>query len=226
MQRTKILMVRNEAVACGVILGLALLFMHSKVFSSDHYTDKQLDALEARVGKIFWLNPRNEKTPAFLSAPAPSAATFRPAQNESFEITELAGRAAKDPYYKVKFESGKVGYIRPEMFFEEFNATILSADPLADEKKRAEEQSIEDKKRIDWINAQPWSLPVKEAAIKKQATPGLDAAEVKRVLGPPRRVMKVRGAIKVSEEHWFYPDGSVLIFNNGLLSRIEKTQNK
>jgi len=67
---------------------------------------------------------------------------------------------------------------------------------------------------------------VKEAAIKKQPTPGLDAAEVKRVLGPPRRVTKVRGAIKVSEEHWFYPDGSVLIFNNGLLSRIEKTQNK
>ena len=49
MKRTKILRVRNEAVVCGLILGLALLLMHSKVFSSDHYTDKQLDALEARV---------------------------------------------------------------------------------------------------------------------------------------------------------------------------------
>jgi hypothetical protein len=226
MKFTKILMTTSKDIACGVILGLVLLFAPSKVFSSDHYTEKQLDALEARVGKMFWLNPRNEKKPVFLSAPAPTAATFSPAQNESFEITELAGRAAKDPYYKVKFESGKVGYIRPEMFIEEFNATILSADPLSDERKHAEAQSIEEKKRIDWIDTQPWSLPVKEAAIKKQPTPGLDAAEVKRVLGPPRRVMKVRGAIKVSEEHWFYPDGSVLIFNNGLLSRIEKTQNK
>ena len=92
--------------------------------------------------RYFGLTRAIKKPPAFLSAPAPSAATFRPAQNESFEITELAGRAAKDPYYKVKFQSGKVGYIRPEMFFEEFNATILSADPLADEKKRAEERSM------------------------------------------------------------------------------------
>jgi hypothetical protein len=226
MKLTKILMIGSKDVACSVILGLVLLFGPSKVFSADHYTEKQLDALEARVGKMFWLNPRNEKKPVFLSAPAPTAATFSPPQNESFEITELAGRAAKDPYYKVKFESGKVGYIRPEMFLEEFNATILSADPLGDERKHAEAQSIEEKKRIDWINAQPWSLPVKEAAIKKQPTAGLDASEVKRVLGAPRRVTKVRGPMKVSEEHWFYPDGSMLIFNNGLLSRIEKTQNK
>jgi hypothetical protein len=67
---------------------------------------------------------------------------------------------------------------------------------------------------------------VKQAAINKQPTPGLNTGEVKRVMGAPRRVTKVRGLSKTSEEHWFYPDGLILIFNNGLLSRIDKSQTK
>ncbi len=214
-----------KTICSIVIVWMVLLTINTSVMSSNHYTDKQLDALATRVGKIFWLNPHTAKSPIFLSAPAANAATFSPGRNESFEITDLAGRTNKDPFYKVKFESGKVGYIRPEVFLEEFNATILSTDPLADEKRLLEEQTGEEKKRVEWIRSQPWSLAVKEAAIKKQPTPGLNTAEVKRVLGPPRRVTKLRGLAKVAEEHWFYADGSVLIFNNGLLSRTEKTQN-
>jgi hypothetical protein len=126
----------------------------------------------------------------------------------------------------VTFDSGKTGYIRPEAFLEEFNATILSVDPQAGEKKLAEEQSAEEKKRLEWISSQPWSPQVKQAAINKQPTPGLNTGEVKRVMGAPRRVTKVRGLSKTSEEHWFYPDGLILIFNNGLLSRIDKSQTK
>jgi hypothetical protein len=194
--------------------------------ASNHFTEKQLDALASRVGKIFWINPANGKTPVFLTAPKPASSTFRAGDDESFEVVELTGRANKNPYYKVRFESGKIGYIRPEMFHEEFNATIVSVDPRADEKKKAAEQAEEEKKRADWIQAQPWSPAVKEAALKKQATPGLNGSEVKRILGAPTRVSKTRGPIKFPEELWYYPDGLVLTFHNGLVSKIEKREVK
>jgi hypothetical protein len=203
-----------------------LLCCGSAALASNHYTDRQLEALAARVGKTFWISGANEKAPSFLTAPNPGATTFRPEENDSFEITELTGQKIKDPYYKVRFQSGKVGYIRPEIFHEEFNVKILAHDPLADEKKRAEDQAVEEKKRLEWIKSQPWSPAVKAAAIKKQPTPGLNSAEVKRVLGAPTRVSKIRGTTKAREERWFYADGSVLIFHNGLLSSIEKRENK
>jgi hypothetical protein len=203
-----------------------LLYCDGTAVASSHYTDKQLEALAARVGKTFWINSSNEKAPLFLTAPRPGATTFRSEENDSFEITELTGQKTKDPYYKVRFQSGKVGYLTPDMFHEEFNAKILSYDPLADEKKKAEQQAEEEKKRLEWIKSQPWSPAVKAAAIKKQPTPGLRTTEERRVLGAPTRVSKTRGAIKVAEERWFYPDGSVLVFHNGLLSSIEKRENK
>ena len=205
-----------------------LLCCGSAALASNHYTDKQLEALAGRVGKTFWISGANDKAPSFLTEPSPGAATFRPGENDdSFEITELTGQKIKDPYYKVRFESGKVGYIRPETFHEEFNVKILSQDPHAGEKKKAEDQAIEEKKRLEWIKSQPWSPAVKAAAIKKQPTPGLNGAEVKRVLGAPTRVSKIRGAAKVAhEERWFYADGSVLTFHNGLLSSVEKRENK
>jgi hypothetical protein len=201
-----------------------LLYSHGAALASHHFTDKQLEALASRVGKTFWITAANGKTPVFLTAPTSGASTFRPEDNSSFEILELMGKANKNPYYRVRFQSGKVGYIRPEMFHEEFNATILSIDPLADDKKKAEQQAEEEKKRVDWIKSQPWSPTVKDAALRKQPTPGLNGAEVKRVLGPPSRVSKTRGPIKFPEELWFYPDGSVLTFHNGLLSKIEKRE--
>ena len=205
---------------------IGLLYCDGAAIASHHYTDKQLEALAARVGKTFWINAANEKAPSFLTEPRPGAATFRPEENDSFEITELTGHKAKEPYYKVKFQSGKVGYVTPEMFHQDFNAKILSYDPLADEKKKNEDQEAEEKKRLEWIKAQPWSPAVKAAAIRKQPTPGLKTAEVRRVLGEPTRVNKTRGRSKLAEERWFYADGTVLTFHNGLLSSAEKAENK
>jgi hypothetical protein len=203
----------------------ALLFCDGAAIAST-YTDKQLEALAGRVGKTYWINAANEKAPSFLTTTRPGATTFRPEENDSFEITELTGQKAKDPYYKVTFQSGKVGYLTPDMFHEEFNAKILSYDPLADEKKKKEEQEAEEKKRLEWIKAQPWSPAVKQAAIRKQPTPGLKSGEVRKVLGEPTRVSKTRGTSKVAEEQWFYPDGTILTFHNGLLSSTEKKENK
>jgi hypothetical protein len=111
------------------------------------------------------------------------------------------------------------------MFHEEFNAKILSYDPLADEKKKKEEHAAGEKKRLEWIKSQPWSTAVKAAAIRKQPTPGLKTGEVRQVLGAPTRVSKTRTTSKLAEERWFYPDGTVLIFHNGLLSSTEKKEN-
>ena len=81
-----------------------LLILFTPAAASNHYTEKQLDALEARVGKIFWISAVEGKLPSFVRSPTPNASALDPRANESFEITELVGRKARNPYYKVKFE--------------------------------------------------------------------------------------------------------------------------
>jgi len=222
----------RTARAKGAALGLfALVFLLVPTLgrgfaAAQGYTNKQMDAFATRVGQTFWLYAPDGKFPAFVATPGATAATFRPAGHGSFVITELAGRKKKDPYYVVQFDSGKVAYIRPEMFHEALNLSILTVDPFAEEKQKAERLAAEEKSRVDWIKTQPWSLAMKEAAIKKQPTPGLTGAEVKRVFGAPQRITKLRGPMKVSEEHWFYADGSVLVMTNGLLTKMEKSPTK
>jgi hypothetical protein len=196
--------------------------------ASNHYTAKQLDVLAERIGGEFWINAPNGSAPQFLTAPKPGAPTFRPSDNDSFEITELTGREVKRPYYQVKFRSGKIGYLLPERFHEELNLTIVSTDPLSGQKVKAEQQAVEEKQRIEWIKAQPWPATLKEAAINKQPQPGLTSAEVIQVLGQPRRITrpggltKTRGQLKTQEERWFYPDGAVLLFRSGILNQVTR----
>jgi hypothetical protein len=194
--------------------------------ASNHYTPKQLEALAGRVGRTFWLGGSDAGLPEFLTSPSAGAKPFRPQTEDSFVITDLAGRAQKNPYYVVRFASGTVGYIRPEAFHEALNLTIFIADPRAQEKEEREKQSAEEKERVAWIQSQPWAPAIKEAAIRKQPTAGLNTGEIKRVLGPPMRITKLRAPTKVAEEHWFYKDGSVLIFYNGLLAKVENVENK
>jgi len=209
-------------VVIGLIVGLGRIAP-----ASNHYTFRQLETLAERVGDEYWINAPDRAAPLFLTAPTPNAASFRPSDNESFEITELVGRAIKNPFYKVKFQSGKVAYLRPETLHEEINSGIVSSDPLADQKRKAEQSSEDEKQRLAWIKAQPWPPAVKEAAIKKQPTPGLNSGEVKQVMGPPRRIVKAGGLVKprgptqVHEERWYYTDGVVLWFRNDILSRID-----
>ena len=203
---------------------LILLSLVTPAAASNHYTEKQLDALEARVGKIFWISERQGKLPSFLKSPTSAALPLQTAANESFVITEMVGRKARNPYYKVKFESGAEGYIHAQAFHEQFNATILTIDPLADEKKASAEKKQGEKARIEWIQNQPWSAAVKESAIRGEAVPGMTSGEVKRVVGDPRRVSRMKGPQHSSEEHWFYPDGTLLVFRNGALNRIEATK--
>jgi hypothetical protein len=214
---------QSLTIVIGLVLGLARIAP-----ASNHYTAKQLDALAERVGGEFWIHAPAGKAPLFFTAPAPNAATFRPSDNESFEISELVGRANKNPYYKVKFQSGKIAYLRPEILHEEINSSIVSSDPLAEEKRKAEQSAEAEKQRLEWIKAQAWPPAVKEAAIKKQPMPGLNSGEIRQVMGAPRRIVKVSGLVKlrgptqVNEERWFYADGVVLLFRNDILSQVER----
>ena len=204
-----------------VLILILLILTAFPAPASDRYTDHQLDALATRVGKIYWIVAVKNQTPLFLSSPTANAASFRPQAKESFEIIELVGRQEKNPYYKVKFDSGKEGFIQPEAFLEELNLGIASVDPQALDKKKAAAAAEEEKNRVEWIQAQPWPRNVKDAAIKRQAMGGMNAGEVKRILGNPMRVSKVKAQLNVIEEHWLYPDGSTAVFVNGLFNRIE-----
>ena len=206
-------------IAWGISL-LAPLLVVSISLGSSQYTKAQLDALASRVGMVYWIASTDGRMPIFLSGPTKTATSLRPGDNESFEIVEIAGDKDNDPYYKVKFDSGKVGFISPPAFLDELNLTILSVDPSATEKKKAAEATEVEKKRVEWIRSQPWAPAVKDAAIKRRPVAGHTLGEVKRILGNPVRITKVAGQ-RVPEEHWQYPDGSTLIFQNQLLIRVE-----
>ena len=222
-------MVSNKAVGfhrAGKWLALwywLMVFLAATpVYASNHYTDHQLDALATRVGKIYWIVPVKNQTPAFLSNPTANATSFHPQANESFEITELVGRKDKNPYYKVRFSSGKEAFIHPDIFVEELNLRITSVDPLAIDRKRTAEAAEEEKKRIEWIQAQPWPRAVKESAIKRKVLPGMSTGDVRQILGKPVRVSKFKAPYNVAGEDWLYPDGSSVVFHNGLMVRIER----
>jgi hypothetical protein len=203
---------------------VALLCAPLPAHASNHYTQKQLNVLAERIGKIYWVDSDAAGTLVFLSAPDSGAPSFKPGPFESFEIVELVGQKSRNPFYKVKTESGKTGFIRPDHFLEQLNLTIVAIDPRADEKQRAAVTEEEEQKRIAWIQKQPWSQAVKDAAVKRRAVPGMTAAETKRVRGDPTRIFRVRGPQRSSEEHWFYPDGDVLVFQNGLLYQLRKNE--
>lgn len=193
----------------------------SSVHGFNHYTPKQLEALRTRVGRTYWVVAIDSQTPPFLSAPSAGAPAVEVVDNASFKTTELVSSKTKDPYYKVKFDSGAEGYIKAEAFLEEFNARIVTRDPLAEEKKKAAEAKERERARVAWIQKQPWSPEVKEAALKGHAVIGMNTQEVKGVKGDPERMIKVKGDRYAAKEQWIYGDGSVLVFINGQLTEFE-----
>jgi hypothetical protein len=212
----------SALVAVGVMVALlaADFTIISRATASGHYTEKQLAVFAERVGRTFWIQEVNGRTPSFFTAPDARAASFRVRAGDSFEIVDLVGRKNKNPYYRARFDSGKEGYFPPEVILEELNLTILTVDPLATERRQAAEKAETERQRVEWVNAQPWPAAAKEAALKGQAVPGMNYDEVKKIVGNPSRVTKLRASGTAMEEHWLYPDGKQLIFHHGLLSRI------
>lgn len=220
----KLLPFRKLRLCVYTILALAA-FVYPAL-AANQFTARQLDAFAERAGKIYWIKSVNGKLPLFRAATAALAAPLGELDGQSFEIINLTGRTEAAPYYRVRFESGKEGFIRPQDFHEELNASIVTSDPYASEKKQAEEAALEEKSRVEWIQSQPWAAAVKQAALKKQVVPGLTAFEVRKILGAPIRIIKARGPLNVAEERWQYADGRVLTFHNGLLARVELQEKK
>ena len=206
----------------AAITSLLACAIYSFGQADGRYTPRQIEAFSERVGKTFWATLAGDRRLSVLSAPKANASTFEAPPYEAFEITALVGQASDYPFYKIKFESGKEGFINPYSFLDELNLTILTVDPKADEKRKAAAAAEEEKKRAEWIQSQPWSQAVKNAAMKKQVLSGMSTGEVRKVLGNPTRINKIRGPQNISEEQWFYADGNVLVFQNNLLNRVER----
>jgi hypothetical protein len=202
----------------STMLLAAILAVCAAAAPSNRYTERQLSALAERVGHNFWIQAADGRAPVFLSQPDPRAPSFAAQTGESFEITGLL--RGKTPYYKVRFTSGREGYLAPETMLEELNVTILTVDPLLYEKRKAAEQAEEEKKRLQWIEAQPWPAAAKEAARNGNPVPGMNANEVKKVAGAPDRVVKTDSHGTIPEERWIYANGRELVFQRGLLVRI------
>ena len=218
--------------AALIILFTSFMVVPAALLRAATFTPQQIEAFETRVGNTFWIASVDNRTPTFQTRPAANASSFRAKANDSFIIVELVGQKTGNLYYKVKFESDEEGYITPQAFHEEFNLTILTIDPQANEKKKAAQRAEEEKQRAEWIQAQPWSQSVKDAAINHKPVPGMNTTEVRKVLGIPLRIRKPAGSQKpgtrqnFTEERWLYANGSELVFQNGLLIRVESSQNK
>jgi hypothetical protein len=207
--------------AIAAMLALLVMIGFTSRGAGAALTPRQIEAFSSRIGRTFWTKPVDNRSPLFLSRPAPGAPSFPAPPNESFVIAELVGEKTSNPYYKVRFESDKEGYITPSAFHEELNLTILTTEPDVELKRKAAQAAELEQQRKDWIKAQAWSPSVKEAALNHRAVPGMTTLEVRKVLGEPIRMIKSRNArLNLAEERWVYANGSELLFQNTLLVRV------
>jgi len=142
---------------------------------------------------------------------------------ESFQITALVGGSTQKPYYRVRFASGKEGYVSVDSFLEELNSTLVTQDPDKGRKRKSAKEAGEESRREAWIRAQPWPARVKEAALKRQAILGMNMSETKAALGKPSRVVKLKhgNPLLGEQEQWVYEGGPVLTFTNGVITRMQ-----
>jgi hypothetical protein len=212
----------------ALLIILPLLYLATG-FASSRFTGRQLAAFERYVGKTYWVVAAEGKLPSFHSAPSASANSFVPQAKESFQITEMVeGSTQKPYYYKVRFETGRQGYIDVDSFLEQLNLTLLTVDPDQGQKIRTARQIEEESRREARIRAQPWPEHIKEAVLRRQAVLGMTMREAREALGKPSRTAKITTADLLigAQEQWIYEGGPVLTFTNGLITRIQPLEAK
>jgi hypothetical protein len=204
-------------------LALLAFLIPSITSAAARVTEKQIEVMRGYVGKTYWIAPEAGNSPSFYVAPSREANAFSAEVKESFQITEMVKGSSDSFYYGVRFASGKQGYINVNTFLDELNSTVVTQDPDSAQKRKATKTTDTEKKREEWIRAQPWPEHVKEAALKKQAVLGMNTAEVKAALGKPDRVVRLKsvGRQTTRQEQWVYRGGSVLTFNDGVLTLIQ-----
>ncbi|MBI3062114.1 MAG: hypothetical protein HYY83_09100 [Deltaproteobacteria bacterium] len=213
----------------GLLFLLAALLSLTTGFASSHFTERQLAALERYAGKSYWVVAWEGKLPSFSSAPSPAADFFLPQAKESFQITEIVqGSGPKAYYYKVRFDTGREGYIEVDFFLGQLNLTLLTVDPDRGQRIRAAREVEEESKREARIRAQPWPEHIKEAVLKRQAVLGMNMKEAREALGRPRSAVKLKNSnpLMGEQEQWIYQGGLALTFTNGTITRIQSPQGK
>jgi hypothetical protein len=208
------------------IVALAILPFLGSFFdpsAASQYTSKQLEAYNGYTGKTYWVVGEANKIPAFLSAPSPTAPTFTPALNESFEIKDIVADNPSSAYYRAIFVSGKEGFIPIVAFIEQVNASFTSVDPDRNARAKAAKETHDEEKRREWIQSQRWPEHVKQAALAKQPALGMNTREASAILGKPKSVVPLKSAnfLMGRQEQWVYENGPVLTFSNGIVTRIQ-----
>jgi hypothetical protein len=204
-----------------------VLLSTALTLAAPRFTEKQIEALQKYVGKIYWIAGESERGPLFVSEPSPKAPSAAVIKKEAFQITELLSGPGESLYYKAKFPSGQEAYIDVDIFFEELNSALVTRDPESGQKRKAADAAEEEINREKWIRAQPWPEDVKQAALKRQVMLGMTTEEVKVTLGKPSRIIRLRSVGRYSgrQEQWAY-SGSTLTFTNGVLTLIQNSGGK
>jgi hypothetical protein len=218
----------SQLIAAALFVAAPFVVALENGWTASQYTPKQIELYAQYVGKTYWV-VEEAGTPAFHAAPSSAAPSFRPRLKESFEINEIVGGTAKlpAPYYRVTFDSGKEGFIPVRSLVEQLNAAFVTVDPDRDAKAKLAKETETEKKRQEWIKTQRWPEHVKQAALKKQPALGMSTKEASAVLGKPQRVVGIKNTnlLLGRQEQWTYEGGSVLTFTNGLITRIQPTEN-
>ena len=175
------------------------------------------------MGNTYWVVEGENPNPLFFSEPSYSASVFQAGPKESFEIAGVVEGADERLYYRLRFSSGKEGYISVDSFMQDLNSSLVAQDPDLQQKKKLADEEQEEVMRVTQIRAQPWPESVKQAAIKKQPTLGMNANEVRIVLGKPKRVTTLtqRSLAGANTEQWIYEHGPTLILSDGVLTQFQ-----
>lgn len=218
-----------QLIAAALFVAAPFVVALENGWTASQYTPKQIELYAQYVGKTYWVVEEESQTPAFHTAPSSAAPSFRPGLKESFAIDEIVGGTAQipTPYYRVTFESGKQGFIPIGSFTQQLNAAFVSVDPDRAAKAKLAKETEAEKKRQEWIRTRSWPEHVKQAALKKQPVLGMNTIEAKAALGKPQRVVGIKSTnlLLGRQEQWTYEGGSVLTFTNGLITRIQPTEN-
>ena len=99
------------------------------------------DRLAERVGKTFWIQEVDGRTPMFFNrARCRRCFISRPRTAIPSKSSSWWGAQEQESLLQSQFESGKEGYFPPEVFFEELNLTFVPVDPQAGKKRRPTNQ--------------------------------------------------------------------------------------
>ncbi len=207
----------------GTLLFLSVLFYLSTGYAASRFPEKQLEAFAKRVGNTYWVVEGENPNPLFFFEPSYSASNFHASPKQSFKITGMVEGADERLYYRLRFSSGKEGYISVDSFMQNLNSSLVTRDPDLQQKKKLADEAEEEVRRVTQIRAQPWPENIKQAAIKKQPALGMRASEVRVVLSKPKKITRLtqRSRAGGNVEQWIYEHGPILTFTDGVLTQIQ-----